>query len=1256
MAAAQEEAKMVGTIAEEPVDLEGSFEDILPPLSEQETLVEGVFTWQIDDWYGMTGNKYVSPRFRIGDFEWDILLFPNGNRNKGIALYIEPHPVSAGEQEEKNEKDDTTTNTNEDAVSNVQEGTAQEKEDTTPDKNWYCCAQFALILSRPGNDKETNVSNKSHHRFDAMDSDWGFSNFIDANHLRYATKNRHEPILNEGKLNLTAYVRVLKDPTGVLWHNFMNYDSKKETGYVGFKNQGATCYLNSLLQSYFFTKYFRKLVYEIPTDNESPNNSVTLALQKAFYQLQVSNDPLDTLELTRSFGWDSGDAFQQHDVQELNRILMDRLENKMKNTPVDGYLNDIFVGKMKSFIKCINVDYESSRVEDFWDLQMNVKNMKNLTESFESYTEIELMNGENQYAAQDFGLQDAEKGVIFEYLPPVLHLQLKRFEYDFNYDQLIKINDRYEFPETIDLSKFLDDGSKQDRPVVYNLHGVLVHAGDISTGHYYTMIKPNADDKWYRFDDERVWRVTKSQVFDENFGLNRLPDEQLRQMTREQYQNYLLARHTSAYMLVYIRSDREEELLQPVTKADVPQHVIDRVEKEMKERAIREKEIRDAHLYVTLVVYNVKNFINYHGLDPIPNELLKFSYQDLTNDKELPITLKIERTAKIEDVCKQIKEHINILQDAPAKYWRMGTRQNNTIRLAELMNFDNPDATLESVIKDDESVGSTLINVYVEEPYLDLRILGALKSEGIVKFQNVDDELLDDVRTNITTYLAKLGEDNEALQYEKSDDTKLIFVKLFNAYKQQLSGLGYMRINEDETIENLAKTLTRILNYENITPNQISIYEEINIGNTYPVSQKCQFYEAEIGTGDILSVEVSQDKPKEIASTGVPIYDNLLEFYNYLEHRVKLRFSKVSNSNDDYTVSDEEGDAKPDNGQSASSSSSDRFDVWVNANIKYSELAKIVGANTSINPAFLKLYAIYSNGRIPLKSKSTLNDYLMKDYNCNVIPPFQFEELSIPLKEFEHLRPIKFYWLKESYIHYQSYEFEVPDNCSVEDFLQKIQTKIGFSDDEKDKILLWTNSGFEFKGVLPRDSYFKQVSKDYLLFGRVLPEELDLFNRFEEYDSTAHSNSDSSVNVDENARVSNDNLMNATSQGIVRHHNNPEFDGHLVIVSQYFKDMENRHGISFLFNILPNEPFPQTRDRLHKKFGLGQKEFSKIKLGILFSTPQGRSFKSLQNYSDEELERLVLFDVMSNLDTIFLDHPDRLRSHNSHDRPMVIKN
>jgi hypothetical protein len=35
--------------------------------------------------------------------------------------------------------------------------------------------------------------------------------------------------------------------------------------------------------------------------------------------------------------------------------------------------------------------------------------------------------------------QDARKGVLFDQLPPVLQLQLKRFEYDFVRDTMVKV-------------------------------------------------------------------------------------------------------------------------------------------------------------------------------------------------------------------------------------------------------------------------------------------------------------------------------------------------------------------------------------------------------------------------------------------------------------------------------------------------------------------------------------------------------------------------------------------------------------------------------------------------------------------------------------------------------------------------------------------------------------------------------------------------------------------------------------------------
>ena len=47
-------------------------------------------------------------------------------------------------------------------------------------------------------------------------------------------------------------------------------------------------------------------------------------------QLQFGDSSVSTKDLTKSFGCDTMDSFMHNDVQELNRVLCDNLEEKMK--------------------------------------------------------------------------------------------------------------------------------------------------------------------------------------------------------------------------------------------------------------------------------------------------------------------------------------------------------------------------------------------------------------------------------------------------------------------------------------------------------------------------------------------------------------------------------------------------------------------------------------------------------------------------------------------------------------------------------------------------------------------------------------------------------------------------------------------------------------------------------------------------------------------------------------------------------------
>ena len=48
-------------------------------------------------------------------------------------------------------------------------------------------------------------------------------------------------------------------------------------------------------------------------------------------------------------------VWQQHDVQELCRVMFDALELTWKNTDQEKLINQLYQGKMKDYVKCLEV-------------------------------------------------------------------------------------------------------------------------------------------------------------------------------------------------------------------------------------------------------------------------------------------------------------------------------------------------------------------------------------------------------------------------------------------------------------------------------------------------------------------------------------------------------------------------------------------------------------------------------------------------------------------------------------------------------------------------------------------------------------------------------------------------------------------------------------------------------------------------------------------------------------------------------------
>ena len=795
----------------DPETVESMQKHVFPPLDDLEVETETHHNWHIEKWRTLSRREH-GPTFECGGAPWRVLFFPWGNSVDCASFYLEH---------------------------------GYEKE---PPADWYACVQFALVLWNPL-DPTVYKIHTANHRFNGKEADWGFTRFVELRKAFHSPWENHDrPLVENDEANLTAYVRIIKDPTGVLWHNFEGYDSKKETNMVGLKNQGATCYLNSLLQSLYFTDAFRKAVYQIPTEDEASKTNSAWTLQRLFYRLQKDKNAVSTNELTGSFGWDTRQIFEQQDVQELSRILMEKLETRMKGTAAEKALPNLFVGKTKTYIECINVNYESSRIEDFWDIQLNVRGNRNIDESFKDYIQVETLEGENKYdAGPPHGLQDARKGVIFEEFPAVLHLQLKRFEYDINRDAMMKVNDRHEFPNEIDLSPYLSPNADRTEPWTYQLHGVLVHSGDFNAGHYYAFLKPTKDGYFYKFDDDRVTRATMKEVLEENYGGEYAATANGVVAQRQPYmRGTSTKRSMNAYMLVYIRKSKLDKVLHGVEDEAIPSHIERRISEEKAELERRRKEREEAHLYLNLGLISDQSFKQHHWFDLT-------NYDAETSDASAAVVKRVLRTKKVEEFAAEVAKELGV-EDDQVRFWVMVGRQNKTNRPDQPIKNDS---TIEDAWHRHSSKGKPF--------YLWAETRERDKTTGKVEWPDVS---------------------GDSISKNGGNHPILIFLKYFDINKQILTGACHIYVNKNDKVSDLFPMIREMMGWND--SREISLYEEIKFSMIETMKPSYTFGQSEIQDGDIICFQENEKNPG--IDSEHAIYQNARMYYDYLLNKIPVSF------------------------------------------------------------------------------------------------------------------------------------------------------------------------------------------------------------------------------------------------------------------------------------------------------------------------------------------------------------------------------
>jgi uncharacterized UBP type Zn finger protein len=59
-------------------------------------------------------------------------------------------------------------------------------------------------------------------------------------------------------------------------------------------------------------------------------------------------------------------------------------------------------------------------------------------------------------------------------------------------------------------------GNQEQKPIYYDLYGVVNHFGTMFGGHYIARCQNFKDNSWYQFDDSRVSKINPNDVVDES--------------------------------------------------------------------------------------------------------------------------------------------------------------------------------------------------------------------------------------------------------------------------------------------------------------------------------------------------------------------------------------------------------------------------------------------------------------------------------------------------------------------------------------------------------------------------------------------------------------------------------------------------------------------------------------------------------------------------------------------------------------------
>nr|XP_040038928.1 ubiquitin carboxyl-terminal hydrolase 47-like isoform X2 [Gasterosteus aculeatus aculeatus] len=252
--------------------------------------------------------------------------------------------------------------------------------------------------------------------------------------------------------------------------------------HYGLYNQGATCYLNSVLQVLSMTT-------EIHDRLESGSKTTDDELKTLFKYLKEATGR--TEDITESLEVEN--VHLQGDAADcLVRILR----------KISPRASEVFKGERTDAIKCCKGHTINEDIDPFWYLSLSLEDTSDpstahsVEKGFERIFRSRVLDGDAVYCNVCGEETKATCESEMVSYPQILSLLIKRFILDNNTKSHFKSNRCVDVPRKL-----------QRNHMKYEVYAVVNHTGSVSGGHYTASVLSHEDGAWYEFDDANVYKI-----------------------------------------------------------------------------------------------------------------------------------------------------------------------------------------------------------------------------------------------------------------------------------------------------------------------------------------------------------------------------------------------------------------------------------------------------------------------------------------------------------------------------------------------------------------------------------------------------------------------------------------------------------------------------------------------------------------------------------------------------------------------------